>query len=308
MFQGWGKKTNYFEGWYFKNISADCRHALAIIPGISLADQDKHAFIQIMDGVAKTSNYLRFDLNEFKTQTDGFEVSIGTNRFALTYLELDLPELSGRLQWTEPAEFKGRFWSPGIMGWYSFMPFMQCYHGLVSAHHQLSGQLNYRGQMINFSGGKGYVEKDWGSSFPLAWVWTQCNHYTGYDDLSIMASVAHIPWLGNYFIGFLAIVHFRGEIRIFTTYTRAEMNLKLNEDEVRLTFTDKRSSLDIIARQAEGTDLIAPQKGAMTGKVNESLQARHEVIYRHQGEVIKTTGRMAGLEVGGNSRILLAQN
>jgi len=27
----------------------------------------------------------------------------------------------------------------GIMGWYRFVPFMQCYHGVVSLNHKLNG-------------------------------------------------------------------------------------------------------------------------------------------------------------------------
>ena len=35
-FRGRGKKRNYFEGWYFKLVSADENTALAIIPGIAI--------------------------------------------------------------------------------------------------------------------------------------------------------------------------------------------------------------------------------------------------------------------------------
>ena len=184
---------------------------------------------------------------------------------------------------------------------------MQCYHGLVSIDHHLSGSLVHNNQVIDFTGGRGYIEKDWGSSFPKAWVWTQCNNYDGHDRLSVMASVAHIPWLGSHFIGFLAIIYVKGKIKIFTTYTQAKVFLDLQQDWVELSFSDKESHLTIKARQQEGTDLIAPQKGAMTGKVNESIQASHELRYRSKYELIEARGSMAGLEVGGNSRILLTQ-
>lgn len=29
---------------------------------------------------------------------------------------------------------------------------------------------------MDFSGGRGYIEKDWGQSFPAAWVWLQINY------------------------------------------------------------------------------------------------------------------------------------
>ena len=304
MFQGWGKEHNFFEGWYYKLISANHQDAIAIIPGISCSKTGNHAFIQTMDGIRKTSRYDRFDFNAFTANSECFKVSIGENTFNDAEIKLELSHLYGSLKFVNTVPFQGSLWSPGIMGWYSFVPFMQCYHGLVSIDHQLSGTLVHHNQVIDFTGGKGYIEKDWGSSFPKAWVWTQCNNFDYPDRLSVMASVAHIPWLGSHFIGFLAIIYINGRVKVFTTYTHAKMFLSLKDDWVEMSFSDKESHLTIKARQQEGTELIAPQKGAMTGKVNESIQALHEVTYQSKHERIKVRGSMAGLEVGGNSRIL----
>ncbi len=52
-YHGWGRTRRYFEGWYFKLVSADEQHAIAIIPGIAMAENgDQHAFVQVMDGKA----------------------------------------------------------------------------------------------------------------------------------------------------------------------------------------------------------------------------------------------------------------
>ena len=85
------------------------------------------------------------------------------------------------------------------------------------------------------------------------------------------------------------------------------MQLKVDSEEVTMVFKDRESELMIRAKQQEGTDLISPQQGAMTGKVNESLQASHIISYTLHGVTMKANGYMAGLEVGGNSRILLDQ-
>jgi hypothetical protein len=307
MFQGWGRKKNYFEGWYFKIVTADESHAYGIIPGIALSKNDSHSFIQVIDGVQKKSAYHRFTLSEFVPNRSRFQISLEENQFALEGLKLSLPEISGVIEFKESKPYRGSFFSPGIMGWYSFMPFMQCYHGLVSVNHEIKGILQINGQDVDFTGGKGYIEKDWGSSFPRAWVWTQCNNYDIGEDLSIMASVAHIPWLGTHFIGFLAIVYHKDEMKIFTTYTHAKMQLKLSDSVVEMTFWDKTSKLILKASQAEGTDLLAPHQGSMIGRVNESLMAEHQVTFLHQGRELSAIGHMAGLEVGGNSLILLNQ-
>ena len=56
MFQGNRKRRKYFEGWYFKMVSADGAAILSVIPGISLSrnGEEQHAFIQLIDG--KTAN------------------------------------------------------------------------------------------------------------------------------------------------------------------------------------------------------------------------------------------------------------
>jgi hypothetical protein len=54
------------------------------------------------------------------------------------------------------------------MGWYSFIPFMECKHGIVSANHKIKGKITVNNQIIDFDEGQGYIEKDWGTSFPEA--------------------------------------------------------------------------------------------------------------------------------------------
>ncbi|MEZ4893124.1 MAG: tocopherol cyclase family protein [Saprospiraceae bacterium] len=37
--------------------------------------------------------------------------------------------------------------------------------------------LTINGEELDFTGGKGYMEKDWGRSFPSAYFWMQTNHF-----------------------------------------------------------------------------------------------------------------------------------
>ena len=130
QFQGWGRTHKYFEGWYFKLISPDEKHAFAFIPGIAMAENgEKHAFIQVMDGKACTAEYHRFDATEFRTSEQGFEVSVGNNFFSAEEIRLDLPGISGNIRFKNTTPWPKMLGAPGIMGWYSFVPFMECNHG-----------------------------------------------------------------------------------------------------------------------------------------------------------------------------------
>ncbi|MCI5080925.1 MAG: tocopherol cyclase family protein [Saprospiraceae bacterium] len=307
MYHGWGKTNNYFEGWYIKIVDPTEQFVFAIIPGISKGkDGDEHAFIQVLDGVQGKASYHRFEAADFQPSADTFAVRLGNNFFLAENIELDLPELKGHLRFQNLYRWPKMLGAPGIMGWYSFMPFMECYHGVVSVHHQIEGQLKVNGQLQTFDGGLGYMEKDWGRSFPSSWIWLQTNHFQTAQRVSCMASVARIPWLGNHFIGCIVGFLLGDKLYRFATYTGAKMKAELFDDRVELGFKDAKNTLEIRAFKAPGGSLLSPLSGNMTGKVNESMQARVEVrLFAGEQLLFEGTGRNAGLEVAGPVEELL---
>lgn len=299
LFQGWGRKDHYFEGWYYKIVDPSQELALAIIPGVSINKGDSHAFIQVMDGVNCTGEYHRFELNQFRASPDRLSVSVGDNVFSDQLLSLDLPGLKCELKCSEWTQLPKTWLNPGIMGWYSYVPTMQCYHGLGSMLHSWSGTMYKGEQLFDINKATGYVEKDWGTSFPRSWIWCQCNTFNTEDNISVFASVAHIPWKGKFFIGFLGAILIDGAIHTFATYNRAKRKTSLNDQFVNMTFERGGRQLKIKASQAPGTDLRSPISGEMTGKVNESMLATMHIEYRHEDRFIEAEGSYAALEVAG---------
>ncbi len=310
-FQGWGRTRNYFEGWYFKIVVPTQNLAYAFIPGISYgADGEGHAFLQVLDGVNANSAYHRYAVEDFQPTHDHFSLTLGPHYFSAKKLRVQLPGLELDLDLTDAQPWPKRFFAPGVMGWYGFVPRMQCYHGLVSLHHGLRGSITVGGRTYDAAGGVGYTEKDWGSGFPEAWVWCQSNHLSGTDQpFSLMASVARIPWLGSSFTGFLATFLFEGEFFYFTTWAGAQVQTTFNEAQgtVKLHFSSLKAQLIIIGHPAEGGDLAAPVTGqAMTGKINESLLAELEVeFWRNEQLVYAGRAKWAGLEVSSGAGVVL---
>lgn len=311
-YQGWGRTHRYFEGWYFKVVSPDEQHAMAFIPGISMGeDGQQHAFIQVMDGKACKAEYHRFDIREFRPSAHSFEIWIGNNYFSAEKMILELPEISGEIRFKNPNPWPKMLGAPGIMGWYSFVPFMECNHGIVSLHHELEGELQLKtsslpNQPVRFTNGKGYIEKDWGRSFPRAYVWMQSNHFDTCDRASVMASAAHIPWLGSHFIGFISGMWLEGKLFKFATYTGARKSLRIQDEEVELIFKNPKTELRILAKQAAGTALFSPLSGEMKGKIQESLQATLQVELLENGHrIFEGNGRNSGLEVAGAVEVLI---
>jgi hypothetical protein len=139
IFQGSLKAKDYFEGWYFKHVSADLEHAMAFIPGISLSANDPHAFIQYIDGINRRSAYFRFDIESFKYDKKFFRIKIGASEFSEKQIHLNLENnefiIAGTLNYSGNVRLPKNILMPGIMGWYSYVPKMECNHGVVSIHH-----------------------------------------------------------------------------------------------------------------------------------------------------------------------------
>ncbi|MCB0637085.1 MAG: hypothetical protein KDC54_10735 [Lewinella sp.] len=301
-YHGWGRERRYFEGWYYKLVSPDGSKAVAIIPGISRgADAaDQHAFIQLLDGKACRTFYYRFPVADFQPSSQEFALQLGPNYFSRDTLRLDLPDLQGELALRDFHPWPRSLGAPGIMGWYSFVPFMECYHGVVSLHHQLEGQLTLYNESIDFTGGIGYGEKDWGRSFPSSWIWMQSNHFGLAEPTSLMVSIARIPWLGSHFVGYIAGFLFQGHLYRFATYLGTRLEVLLIGRRVEIRLTNRHYRLEVSGQPAEGGNLVSPIQGQMTGKVNESLQGQlHIRFFLHDELAFEGTGQHAGLELAG---------
>jgi uncharacterized protein Usg len=307
LFHGFQKKKSFFEGWYFKLVTHDESSAFAIIPGISMDNRgNKQAFIQILNGTDSSSAYHEFDFDSFSSNKKDFHVEIAGNIFSKTEIHLNLPDFNGKLQLQNISPWPKYLLAPGIMGWYSFVPFMECYHGIISMNHNLHGKFNYKNQEINFDGGRGYIEKDWGVSFPKTWIWMQSNHFKEDFPISVTASTAYIPWLGSYFIGFIAGIWYKDILIRFASYTGARMKANVLENEVNISFKSKKYLLEIKSVKAPGGQLISPILGEMKGKLNESLQAQmHIKLFEYKKLIYEGHSHTGGLEIAGDYDILL---
>ncbi len=303
QYQGWNRRKGYFEGWYFKVLNENETKAFAIIPGIAIDDRGKgQAFIQVLDGKKKTARYHQFGIEEFSPSPDKFNITIQNNNFSLQSLRLDLPELKGELHFTNLVKWPNQWYSPGIMGPYTFLPLMECFHGILSMNHVLSGHLEVENEHFDFKNGRGYTEKDWGQSFPSAYIWLQSNHFN-VPEISLKVSVAKIPYLGYSFVGFIAGIWLRDRLIQFTTYNRSRLIKSLIDTEkVELVIERKKFRLEILVRREATTVLASPILGLMDGRIEESMNARIEVnlIDRKSGQsIFNDVGRNAGLEVAG---------
>lgn len=303
QYHGWGKTKRYFEGWYYKIINASEDKAFAIIPGIAMDEKgEKQAFIQVLDGKKLTAEYFKFDAIEFKIKSGKIELELEDNLFTQERVQLNLPGFKGELKFEDQVPWPNKWYSPGIMGPFAFVPFMECYHGILSMDHKIEGKLKIYDEEVSFNGGRGYMEKDWGQSFPSAYFWMQSNHFSK-PGVSLKVSVAKIPWMRSSFVGFIAGFWWEGKLIQFTTYNSSHLRKSYADaDKVEVTMENPAYRLEIFAHRKAATELASPIHGFMDGRISESMTSEIEVKLfdkKTQNLVFEDTGRNAGLEVAG---------
>ena len=310
-FQGRNKKRRYFEGWYFKHSGGTGEGVWSFIPGISLGDKpgSGYAFVQAIEGRIGRSWWFQYPAEEFHAAESGLDIRVGKNRFTDKGIELDLSDgvsrISGAFAYGPFSIMKFPFWSPGVMGPFSFAPKMECNHGLVSLDHSVDGQVEIDGHRVSIVDGRGYIEKDWGHSMPESWIWTQSNDFPVRGD-SVMLSVAKIPWLGSSFRGFLCAISHGGEKRLFATYNGSRIAaLSVTDDRVACAITRggkaAGESLEISVTRSRGGILRAPLAGLLSRRIAEAVDARLAVSYSRRGALVfEAESSLAGLEIAGN--------
>jgi hypothetical protein len=306
IYHGLNKEGSYFEGWYFKMVEPQNKKAFAFIPGI-YKDRDKkksHAFIQFLDSKSHQTSYFRYSINQFQSQKNNFDIQIGDSQFKRNYIDININSdgriIKGNLEFSDQIPWPVSLFSPGVMGRYAFAPFMECYHGILSFDHQILGKLSMDGQTVDFSGGRGYIEKDWGISFPRAYIWMQSNHFKE-PGTSLFVSVARIPWCGGAFRGLIAGFLFQGRLYRLTTYTKAKIKkIAISDTDIHIIITDRLHQLEVKAQRTEGGVLFGPDGQDFFQHISESLQSRLSVTFIRDGKTIfKGDGHPAGLELNG---------
>lgn len=277
-FHGYNKKKNFFEGWYFKHVSGD--KTIAFIPGVNIDEGgNKSAFIQII-----SDNYsynIPYKFSDFKINDDKLHIAIDKNIFSERGIKIDINteqvSVKGNVEYGEFLPIKY-----DIMGPFSIIPFMECNHGIISLYHNVKGKIIINDEEIDLNKGVGYIEKDWGSSFPKSYLWIQCNSFKA-DKCSIMASIAEIPFMGVKVKGCIAIVHYKEKEYRLCTYNGVKI-IQYNDKGLKLK--KGKYILEVEVEQENSQRLLAPTKGNMSRSIHESAACKGRFKFYRDKELI----------------------
>lgn len=260
-FNGEKKKKSFFEGWYFKHQNEE--DTIAFIPGINILDSgEKTAFIQII--TKDFSKYIEYSFNSFYADKKRLYIKIGKNTFSEKGIDININEegltIKGKIEYGNFTPLKYN-----IMGPFSLIPFMECNHGVISLSHKIEGKLIINDKIFSFKEGNGYIEKDYGTSFPKSYLWVQCNDFK--DDTSIMVSIADIPFMGMNFKGCIGVVYYRGREYRLATYNGVKI-ISYSKNGLEIKRGKYRLVIDI--EENNPKLLMAPVLGEMNRHIHEN--------------------------------------
>ena len=261
----------YFEGWYLKHQSPQGQ-TLALIPAFHIDSGGRRtASLQVISNDGAW--WLEYPETQLQFSRQPFRIQIGQSSFSsqgiALHIEQDGLSLHGTLRYGPLTDLQS-----DIMGPFRLFAGMQCSHGVISMGHSLSGTLELNGEYLDFSDGIGYIETDWGRSFPSAYLWTQCV-WGEPGQGGLMLAIATIPLPVGSFTGCICSVFYRGREYRLATYrgvrieTWSSSGAAIRQGKYRL-------EVELLNERKQA--LRAPVEGCMERTIHESLCA--EVCYR----------------------------
>lgn len=266
------KKDNYFEGYYFKHQSKDMN--ISFIPSIHIDDSNKFAMIQVI-----ANNIVEefvFKHEDFSIKNDVIKIADNTfSKYGIKVnLKNDKMSIFGNLTYKSLVKLDGN-----IMGCFKYAIGMECNHGIVSVYHTIEGILTINSTRYNFYNALGFIEKDWGTSFPSTYLWTQCLK----EDFSIMISAAKIPYMKMKFMGTICFVYMNKKQYRLATYKGCKI-IKYTSNEIEL----KQGKYTLTAKLLKENPQVlkGPNEGKMNRTIKESICCEVEYTFTKENKTL----------------------
>ena len=289
LFQGEKYLTqnkNYFEGWYFKNSNKE--KGISFIPGINIEKNISKAFIQVLTN--DISYFINYNIKDFKFTYNPFSIKIGDNFFSKDGIHIDIKDknlkIYGDIKYYNATNIKTSLINPNIMGPFSYIPFMECNHAILSMQSKANGKIYINEDKIEFNNDNGYIEKDWGISFPKSYIWCQGNNFRK-SDASFMLSLANIPLKAFEFKGIICVLLIGNKEYKFTTYNNTKiLEYKVNNNTLDIKLKKGNYFFNIRSKLDRGQKLFAPVNGKMSKDIFESISATITIILKQNSKTI----------------------
>ena len=244
---------------------------------------------------------MKYSFQDFSFCNSPFFIKIDNNYFSLNELKININnslKINGNIHFSNSTLISSNIFAPNIMGPFSYFPFMECNHAVLSMKSNVSGSLHFNDNFIDFNNGIAYIEKDWGTSFPESYIWCQSNEFLAFP-ANFMLSIAKIP-LGSFsFTGIISDISFENKEYKFTTYYGAKLKkYDINDNSISIEIEQGNKTLSVSSLSENSNFLLAPSKGKMNKEILESISSKVNVQIKEKDKIIfSNSGFNSGLEI-----------
>lgn len=303
-FQGEGKRTNYFEGWYVKCTDRENDLSIALIPGVSHFS-DSQSFVQynIHYKNKSYSGKINFDRNHFEVVPEPYSIIMPKFVLSESGVKASLIDEDNHIlldfSFGPLQPIRQTAYMPSIMGPLEYIK-VPCSHDIVSMKHTVKGKLVLNGEEINVDSGVGYMEKDRGSTFPSNYLWLQTNTFTENSEASLSLAVATIEKKPLKITGFYAVFNDGIKEHRFSTYLGSRFDVVVDNNEVgySVQITGRNKILEVKVELSNVSELIAPMNEGMDFPIKETVKSSLEMTFKEKGKAeVKLTSENAAAEL-----------
>ena len=278
------RPEQFFEGWYYKCTDPAIGN-FAVIAGISQNEQQAQAFIQIAHSSA-VSGYYAYPISAFHYREEPFRVQIGDNVFTKEQIHVKIASIGLELQlrFTKQMPLPHSVLQPSIMGPLLYLPYLPCYHHIAALRSEVQGMISMQGSKTEIKQAYGYIEKDYGVSFPSGYAWA---HGCSKEAMFVVA-VAMVPFEKNTErLGFFAVLQVQDKIYRFSSY-QLGMVRRFSHYQSKLYIEVEQclTQVSFHMEYQDGCMLKAPKQGGMDAVVEESLHCKAIVVMERRGTVL----------------------
>ncbi|HRE58805.1 MAG TPA: tocopherol cyclase family protein [Candidatus Kapabacteria bacterium] len=262
--QGNLDRDKYFEGWFQKIYSKEYNASILIIYGYATRNtEDRFGFIQILLP-QKAPEIIYFNRNEIACDSDGHIVQMGENLLTTEIILINTNDINVHLKLINnkvTRTFKNS------MGYHYFVPNLPCYHSVLNTAHQVSGEIQQKDVRYILNNEMGYLEKNWGTSFPKSYIWL---HAVDPHDskVSMLFSIAEIKWFGIKFIKHVGHFHFDDkQIDLRSLKNFAVSHQMPSKDTYQILMRSKTIQIEISIVFGDNILFKGPQGGVLSSDI-----------------------------------------
>ena len=268
--QGNLDKVNYFEGWFQKIYSQELKVTFIIIYGFATENTDDEiGFIQIH---IPEQPIIHLKFNKADVYLDKFKhhIQFGSQLISNEKIYIKTECLQIDLSITTDAANKVKFHT---MGNYYLIPGIPCYHCVMIKNSSVKGVIIYNEKVYPLSSAFGYLEKNWGHSFPKKYLWLHAKDPTNPSN-QLLFSQADILWSNRLYKKHFGFLEVNGMSTDFRKIKRNKIIVHLSSTGICITLDDFIIEVEIPSKFKTPILFESPSKGMMNDRISHFSDVR----------------------------------